>query len=172
MKDIKSMKFSLNEFTYQINQEENTITVHRMTPEDWVNMTYKKYQGDNDVDYLVCGRYTYIVDNKGHVAKSCCNSNDLFENKIGVALAYARLRNSPIHPYYCASKKSSREEIPCDICTEFPEGTRVRMIGWKRYGTVIKQTHLDPTMVRVKWDNDVITILAKTCLARIDTGET
>lgn len=93
--------FSLDEYKWKVDREARTLTVEKReeTAKQWVKRIYKAYCEDkSNSGASIAGRYTVIVDDKGNIAKSICHPNDKQDTQTGIAIAYARLKNIPIHP--------------------------------------------------------------------------
>lgn len=93
--------FSLDEYKWFVDHEARTITLEKRdeTAEQWVNRIHKTFCEDKTgIDFAYSGRYFIVMDNKGNIGKAVCHPDDKPDNKIGFAIAYARLKNIPIHP--------------------------------------------------------------------------
>ena len=72
-------------------------------PKQWIKTTYDRYYEDEKVCCNTFENYTVVIDAKKEkmgIAK--CKKGDKFNNLIGIAIAYARLRGLPIHPEYAS----------------------------------------------------------------------
>ena len=72
-------------------------------PKQWVKTTYDRYYEDEKVCCNTFENYTIVIDAKKEkmgIAK--CKKGDKFNNMIGTAIAYARLRGLPVHPEYAS----------------------------------------------------------------------
>lgn len=93
--------FSLDEYKWHVDHEARTLTVTKReeTAQQWVKRIYQACCEDKSRSGAsISGRYTVIVDDKGNIGKSICHPLDKQDIQTGVAIAYARLRNIPIHP--------------------------------------------------------------------------
>ncbi len=99
--------FSLDEYKWQVDHEARTLTVtkRKETAQQWVARIYKAYCEDKSRSGAsIAGQYTVIVDSNGTIGKSKCHPSDKQDMKTGVAIAYARLKNIPIHPDFAPIK--------------------------------------------------------------------
>ena len=93
--------FSLDEYKWHVDHEARTLTLTKReeTAQQWVKRIYQACCEDKSRSGAsIAGRYTVIVDDKGNIGKSICHPLDKQDMQTGVAIAYARLRNIPIHP--------------------------------------------------------------------------
>ena len=75
------------------------------TADKWVEQICSKFAEDNRIAYSRAAKYVIVVDvAKDAMALAHCSRKDNFDLRVGIAIAYARLYNLPIHPEY-ASKK-------------------------------------------------------------------
>ena len=146
-------EFNLNEYEYVVDKSTNTLKVikSKMTAEQWVRNMYRSYVDNPDVIRGACEQWTYVMDNKGKVGKAHCNIKDEFDPQIGIAIAYARLYNLPIHPDLLPKKK------PMPSKTRFEVGEMVQ--GWDdAYGYVIEINHDGAfNKYKVKWYKSKLT---------------
>lgn len=143
-------EFNLHEYEYVVDQSTNTLKVIKSetTAEHWVHDMYLCYFNNTNVVHSDCGQWTYVMDNTGKVGRACCNVNDDFDAQIGIAIAYARLYDLPIHPDFLPKKKSAPSK------TRFEVGETVQ--GWDgSYGRVIGMEIANGFIIRykVKWFN-------------------
>lgn len=74
-----------------------------ISPKQWVKTTYDRYYEDEKVCCNTFENYTIVIDaKKGKMGIAKCKKGDKFNNLIGIAIAYARLRGLPIHPEYAS----------------------------------------------------------------------
>lgn len=93
--------FSLDEYKWKVDHETRTLTIEKReeTAQQWVARIYQMYCEDKSRGSAsIAGPYTAIIDNNGNIGKSICHPADAQDMKTGVAIAYARLKNIPIHP--------------------------------------------------------------------------
>ena len=143
-------EFNLNEYEYVVDKSTNTLKVIKseMTAEKWVRDMYCRYRNNFDVCCTTNGQWTVVLDNKGKVAKACCNTRDKYRTEVGIAIAYARLYNLPIPPVFLPKKAEPHK-------TRFEIGETVQ--GWDdSYGRVIDINELFPKY-QVKWYNSTLT---------------
>ena len=75
------------------------------TADKWVEQICSKFAEDNRIAYSRAAKYVIVVDvAKDTMALAHCSRKDNFDLRVGIAIAYARLRGLPVHPEY-ASKK-------------------------------------------------------------------
>lgn len=93
-------EFNLNEYEYVVDKSTHTLKVikSKMTATHWVRDMYRRYLNNPDVTRADCGQWTYVMDNHGKVGKAHCDIKDDFDVEVGIAIAYARLYDLPIHP--------------------------------------------------------------------------
>ena len=158
-------EFNLNEYEYVVDKSTHTLKVIKseMTAEKWVCDMYRRYLNNSDVCCTTNGQWTVVLDNKGKVAKACCNTRDKYRTEVGIAIAYARLYNLPIHPDFLPKKK------PMPSKTRFEVGEMVQ--GWDdSYGHVIEINH-DEAFIKykVKWyKSNLISWHFETDLIKVD----
>ena len=102
-------EFNLNEYEYVVDKSTNTLKVIKITAKQWVYNMYSRYILNPDVVFTSNEKWTIVLDNKGRVAKACCNTKDDYRTDVGVAIAYARLYDLPIHPDFLPKRKISAE---------------------------------------------------------------
>ena len=72
-------------------------------PRQWIKTTYDCYYEDEKVCCNTFENYTIVIDaKKGKMGIAKCKKGDKFNNLIGIAIAYARLRGLPVHPEYAS----------------------------------------------------------------------
>lgn len=93
-------EFNLNQYEYAVDTATRTLKVikREQTAQEWARDMYRRYLDNPDVTRADNEDWTYVLDNKGQVGKAHCSAKDDFDPQIGVAIAYARLYNLPIHP--------------------------------------------------------------------------
>lgn len=75
------------------------------TADKWVERIRSIFAEDNGIAYSRAAKYVIVVDvAKDTMALAHCSRKDNFDLRVGIAIAYARLHNLPVHPKY-ASKK-------------------------------------------------------------------
>lgn len=171
MKNMKTIEFSLQDFTYEIDEKKGTILLKSIAPGDWVVATYRMFLKDGDAVTVRRNQYTYVCDGAGHVAKSCCHKTDTFDAAVGIALAYARLRGKPIPLYFQPCKKTEPCQKAYNDFSVLPIGTRVQRSDRKGLGTVINTLSSIPEAVVVQWDTGLIAPIFKKRLMKANNGE-
>ena len=158
-------EFNLHEYKYVVDKSTHTLKVIKseMTAEQWVRNMYRRYLDNLDTVATFIGQWTVVLNNKGKVAKACCNTRDKYQKEVGIAIAYARLYNLPIHPDFLPKKN------PIPSKTRFEVGETVQ--GWDgSYGRVIGMT-IDGILIKykVKWFNsNIINFYFATDLKKLD----
>lgn len=158
-------EFNLNEYEYVVDKSTHTLKVIKseMTAEQWVRAMYRRYLDNFDTVATSSGQWTVVLNNKGKVAKACCDTRDKYRQEVGIAIAYARLYNLPIHPDFLPKKKSVSNK------TRFEVGETVQ--GWDgSYGRVIGMT-IDgiSNKYKVKWFNsNIVNFYFATDLKKLD----
>lgn len=142
-------EFNLNEYEYVVDKSTHTLKVIKfeMTAEKWVRDMYRRYL-HSDVRHTTNGPWTVVLDKKGKVAKACCNIRDKYRIEVGIAIAYARLYNLPIHPDFLPKKAEPHK-------TRFEIGETVQGLD-NSYGRVIDINEFFPKF-QVKWYNSTLT---------------
>ena len=157
-------EFNLNEYEYVVDKSTNTLKVIKseMTSEQWAHNMFRRYCDNVNVCFVTNGQWTVVLDNKGKVAKACCNTRDKYRTEVGIAIAYARLYNLPIHPDFLPKKAAPRK-------TFFEVGEMVQGLDGS-YGHVIEINH-DGTFIKykVKWyKSNLISWHCVTDLTKVD----
>lgn len=110
--------FSLDEYKWHVDHEMRTLTLTKReeTAKQWVKRIYKACCNDSSRSgAAVAGKYTVITDDKGNIAKAKCHPDDKYDMATGVAIAYARLRNIPIHPDFVPKSTTKRPHILYEV---------------------------------------------------------
>lgn len=145
--------FSLDEYKWHVDHEARTLTVTKReeTAKQWVKRIYKACCEDKSRSGAsIAGRYTVIVDDKGNIGKSICHPLDKPDVQTGVAIAYARLRNIPIHPDFAPIEVYKVGDAVYDIRTGHL-GTVKRSNGHTRdYCLVQFANAIQPSLTAVK----------------------
>lgn len=129
------------------------VTERKLSAAEWVNEVLEHCNCDREICISSVGRYVYVCDNAGQMAKACCATTDTFDKNTGIAIAYAKLRHFPIHP---AFKPQSTPATKFKTVRGYPaieQGTRVYDRSNKRFGTVTYFSPKGCTLIAVKWDN-------------------
>lgn len=99
---MKEYEFSIFDYDWKWDDTKKAlrVTERKQTPEEWVDKMVRAFDLDPAAGVGAVGRYTYAYDNTGRIARACCAVSDEFDAGAGIAIAYARLRNLPIHPAF------------------------------------------------------------------------
>ena len=154
---MKKYEFSIFDYDWEWNDTKKAlhVTERKQTSKEWVNkMVDCALNLDTAVDVGSVGRYTYAYDDTGRVARACCADGDEFDRNTGIAIAYARLRNLPIHPAFAPAVASKPKLIPLRDRDTLKVGARVYDEDTGEWGTVTKFVPALKSGVTVRWDND------------------
>lgn len=169
---MKDYEFSLSEYDWQCDDTKQVLRVMKREPTaaEWVKNIYKRYQNDVDARYFCVDQWTYVVDNHGNVGKACRNLKDKYDFKIGIAIAYARLRGLSIHHDF-----QSQTTLKFRTVHGYPaieEGVRVYNRSQKLLGTVMNFSPAGSKLVTVKWDTkDLYVAVPKSSIRVAIMGE-
>lgn len=116
---MKEYEFSIFDYDWKWDDTKKAlrVTERKQTPEEWVNEMFHAFDLDPAAGVGSVGRYTYAYDNTGRTARACCAASDEFDAGAGIAIAYARLRNLPIHPAFVPLAASKPKLIPFETET-------------------------------------------------------
>lgn len=111
---MKEYEFSVFDYDWKWDDTKKAlrVTERKQTPEEWVDKMLHAFDLDTAAGVGSVGRYTYAYDNTGRTARACCAASDEFDAGAGIAIAYARLRNLPIHPAFVPLAASKPKLIP------------------------------------------------------------
>lgn len=120
---MEEYKFNKSEWEI-IHNNNDTFSVKKRKEngKQWVRRMINIYQNDTVVNCAAAGKFVFVYDYSGNIAKARCATDDTFDSNTGVAIAYARLKGLPIHPDFVCEKK----EKPT-IKQEYAEGEHVRI---------------------------------------------
>lgn len=159
---MKKYEFSVFDYDWEWDDTKRVLRVTecKQTSKEWVNkMVDCALNLDTAVDVGSVGRYTYAYDDTGRVARACCADGDEFDRNTGIAIAYARLRNLPIHPafqsFHPASEATSTTHGRLRSLQErdiVKPGSRVRSKSTGQWGTITHFAFASQDLVTVKWD--------------------
>lgn len=158
---MKEYEFSIFDYDWEWDDTKKAlrVTERKQTPEEWVDKMLHAFGLDHAADVGSVGRYTYAYDDTGRTAKACCADSDKFDSDTGIAIAYARLRNLPIHPTFKPIQPASptiatveEELLPLRYSDEVRPGSRVYNKTTKKWGTVDKFSPDTSGLVAVRWD--------------------
>lgn len=124
---MKEYEFSIFDYDWKWDDTKKVlrVTERKQTPEEWVDKMVHAFDIDPAAEAGAVGRYTYAYDNTGRVARACCAHSDEFDASAGIAIAYARLRNLPIHPAFVPLAVSKPKLIPLRSRDTLKVGARV-----------------------------------------------
>ena len=131
------LEFPTKDYTIEIDSIQGVIRMHRKftSVTEWAEATLKQFYQDKHVNFTIVGRYTYVSDDAGRTEKAKCKQTDTFETKIGVALAYARLRQLPIHPDF-QNKPQTTNLTRLNSKSYIKFGTQVYSLKYDKWGIV------------------------------------
>lgn len=152
---MKEYEFSIFDYDWKWDDTKKAlrVTERKQTPEEWVDKMLHTLALDPAAGVGSVGRYTYAYDDAGRVARACCAASDKFDAGAGAAIAYARLRNLPIHPVFQPACTTGRELIPLQDGSEVRPGSRVYSPVMEEWGTVTQLSRASQCLVTVRWDN-------------------
>lgn len=152
---MKEYEFSVFDYDWKWDDTKKAlrVTERKQTREEWVSEMLHAFSLDHAAGAGSVGRYTYAYDNTGRVAKACCAHSDEFDGGAGIAIAYARLRNLPIHPAFVPFAASKQKLIPLRNRDTLKVGARVYDEDTEEWGTITKFAYASQNLVTVKWDN-------------------
>lgn len=152
---MKEYEFSIFDYDWKWDDTKKAlrVTERKQTPEEWVDKMVRAFDLDPEAGVGSVGRYTYAYDNTGRIARACCAVSDEFDASAGIAIAYARLRNLPIHPAFVPLTASKPKLIPLRNRDTLKVGARVYDEDTGEWGTVTKFVFASQKLVTVRWDN-------------------
>lgn len=151
---MKEQEFSLLEYDWNVDYSRNVIklTPRQQTATEWTAEVLEHCNYDHEICISSVGRYVYVCDNAGQMAKACCSVTDTFNKDIGMAIAYARLRHFPIHPAFKPQTTPKQKLITLRDSREVKQGSRVYFKPVDLWGTVTVTKPAESTMLTVRWD--------------------
>lgn len=152
---MKEYEFSVFDYdwTWDDTKKALRVTERKQTAAEWVDTMLHAFDLDPAAGAGSVGRYTYAYDNSGRVARACCARSDEFDGNAGIAIAYARLRNLPIHPAFVPTVASKPKLIPIRNRDTLKVGARVYDEDTEEWGTITKFAFASQSLVTVRWDN-------------------
>lgn len=166
---MKEYVFSVFDYDWEWDDTKKAlhVTERQQTPEEWVDKMLHAFDLDHAAGVGSVGRYTYAYDDTGRTARACCADSDKFDADAGVAIAYARLRNLPIHPAFQPTCTAGRELVPLQVGGDVRPGSRVYSEAMEEWGTVTQLSRASQCLVTVRWDNRAwVRLVPKTELKR------
>lgn len=152
---MKEYEFSIFDYDWKWDDTKKAlrVTERKQTPEEWVDKMLHTLALDPAAGVGSVGRYTYAYDNTGRTARACCAASDEFDDDAGIAIAYARLHNLPIHPAFVPLAASKPKLIPLLSRDTLKVGARVYDEDTEEWGTITKFAFASENLVTVRWDN-------------------
>ena len=150
---MKEHEFSPLEYDWKWDDTKQVLRVTERKPSamEWVKEVLEYCSRDHEICISSVGRYVYVCDNAGQMAKACCATTDTFNQDTGIAIAYARLRHFPIQP---ALKPQPLPKFkPLHGKPAVKQGTRVYDRSNKLFGTVTAFSPAGAPLLGVKWDD-------------------
>lgn len=168
---MKEYEFSIFDYDWKWDDTKKVLRVTecKQTPEEWVDKMVRAFELDSAAGVGAVGRYTYAYDNTGRIARACCAASDEFDASAGIAIAYARLRNLPIHPAFVPLAASKPKLIPLRGRDTLKVGARVYGEDTEEWGTITKFAFASENLVTVRWDNCHFDCLAPKVSLRLAT---
>jgi len=169
---MKEYEFSPFEYDWKWDDTKQVMRVTKREPTvaEWVAEVLEHCNCDREICISSVGRYVYVCDNAGQMAKACCAVTDTFNKNTGIAIAYARLRHFPIHPAF-----KPKPAPKFKVVRGYPAinlYTRVYDRSNKLYGTVMDFSPAGWKLVTVKWDKyDHYVAVPKSSIRVAITGE-
>lgn len=150
---MKEQEFSPFEYDWKWDDTKQVLRVTKREPSaaEWVGEVLERCNCDREICISSVGRYVYVCDNAGQMAKACCAPTDTFNKDRGIAIAYARLRHFPIHPAFKPQAAPKYKAIRGNPAIK--QGTRVYDKSNKLFGTVVNFSPAGRTLLTVKWDD-------------------
>ena len=149
---MKEQEFSPFEYDWKWDDTKQVLRVTERKPSaaEWVKEVLEHCNCDREICISSVGRYVYVCDNAGQMAKACCAITDNFDKNTGIAIAYARLRHFPIHPAFKPQTAPKFKSMHGDPAVK--QGTRVYNRSSRLFGTVTDFSPEGWTLLTVKWD--------------------
>lgn len=150
---MKEQEFSPFEYDWKWDDTKQVlrVTERKSSAAKWVAEVLEHCNCDREICISSVGRYVYVCDNAGQMAKACCATTDTFDKNTGIAIAYARLRHFPIHPAF--KPQTAPKFKPMRGYPAVKQGTRVYDRSNKLFGTVTAFSPEGWTLLTVKWDD-------------------
>ena len=169
---MKEHEFSPFEYDWKWDDTKQVLRVTERKPSatEWVKEVLEYCNRDHEICISSAGRYVYVCDNAGQMAKACCAITDTFKRDTGIAIAYARLRHFPIHPAFKQQTAPKFKLMRGNPAVK--QGTRVYDRLNKLFGTVIAFSPAGGISLSVKWDDyDHKVAVPKSSVRIVITGE-
>lgn len=150
---MKEHEFSPFEYDWKWDDTKQVlrVTERKSSAAEWVREVLEHCNCDHEICISYVGRYVYVCDNAGQMAKACCATTDAFNKDTGIAIAYAKLRHFPIHPAFKPQTAPKFKPMHGDPAVK--QGTRVYDRLNKLFGTVTAFSPEGRTLLTVKWDD-------------------
>ena len=150
---MKEHEFSPLEYDWKWDDTKQVLRVTERKPSatEWVKEVLEYCNHDHGICISSVGRYVYVCDNAGQMAKACCAITDTFNQDTGIAIAYAKLRHLPIHSAF--KPQTAPKFKPVRGYPAVKQGTRVYDRSNKLFGTVVAFSPAGGAFLFVKWDD-------------------
>lgn len=151
---MKEHEFSPFEYDWKWDDTKQVLRVTERKPSatEWVKEVLEHCNCDREICISSVGRYVYVCDNAGQMAKACCAITDTFNKDTGIAIAYARLRHFPIHPAFKPQSAPKQKLLTLRGRRFVKKDSRVWDKANKKWGTVIEDSTAACTYLKVRWD--------------------
>lgn len=151
---MKEYEFSPFEYDWKWDDTKQVLRVTERKPSaaEWVKEVLEYCNHDHEICISSVGRYVYVCDNAGQMAKACCATTDTFDQNTGIAIAYARLRHFPIHPAFKPQTAPKQTLVSLKNNRKVKRGMRVYRPSTDQWGTVMESKPSSDFFIPVKWD--------------------
>ena len=152
---MKEHEFSPFEYDWNVDYSRSklVITKREQTAAEWIAEVLEHCNCDHEICISSAGRYVYVCDNAGQMAKACCATADTFDKNTGIAIAYARLRHFPIHSAFKPQSAPKQKLLTLRGRRKVKQGSRVYCKATKQWGTVTEFSPAAWTLLTVQWDD-------------------
>lgn len=171
---MKEHEFSPLEYDWKWDDTKQVlrVTKRKLTKTEWVAEVLERCNCDREICISSVGRYVYVCDNAGQMAKACCAITDTFSKDTGIAIAYAKLRHLPIHSAFEPKTYSKQRLIPIYDKRAVKKDSRVYYKEAGYWGTVVKTSPAEASFVIIKFDGfKSNNIVLKSMISLAVTGE-
>ena len=105
---MKEQEFSPFEYDWKWDDTKQVlrVTERKSSAAKWVAEVLEHCNCDREICISSVGRYVYVCDNAGQMAKACCATTDTFNKNTGMRLPMQDCGTSPFIPH------SSRKPLP------------------------------------------------------------
>lgn len=171
---MKEQEFSPFEYDWKWDDTKQVlrVTERKLSAAKWVAEVLEHCNCDREICISSVGRYVYVCDNAGQMAKACCATTDTFNKNTGIAIAYARLRHIPIHSAFKPKTTPKQTLVPIKNDRKVKRGMRVYRPSTIQWGTVMESEPASGAFVPIKWDgHEFGVVVAKDTLLLKVKGE-